>query len=189
MAGKEVALPGSVVGATSPPGISPINSVAIRESFVGQYLESINTKGTWVDSIQKAFGFEQLQFSALDALYATSGAVGLALLVPLAVATGPVSIPVVALGSTLVGISAVGMSEPDRAHKIGAGVAAGATIITNPKAVGFVLREAYGAGKETAKQSLTLLNTTIGPVVVILGATGAAAATNLLNTKKRKRPS
>jgi hypothetical protein len=183
--GKEVALPSTPSGATP---ISIINSVAIRESFVGQYLEGFNTQGTWVDSIQKAFGLEHIQFSALDALYAISGAAGIALLVPLAAATGPVSIPAVALGSTLVGFSAIGMSEPDRVHKIGAGVAAGATIITNPKAVGFVLKEAYGAGKETAKQSLTLLNTTIGPVVVILGATGAAAAANLVNAKKRKRP-
>ena len=118
--------------------VSPINAVAIRESNIGQYLETINTGGTWISQVQETLGFQKIEFSALDAVYATAGAVGIAILVPLAVATGPVSIPLMAAGSTLVAISAAGLSEEERRTKIGTGIAAGATILINPKALVFV---------------------------------------------------
>ena len=73
---------------------SPINPVAIRESTLGSYLESINTGNTWFQSVQETLGFDPKPLTALDALYATSGIAGMALLIPLAVGTGAVSIPI-----------------------------------------------------------------------------------------------
>lgn len=163
--------------------VSPLNAVAIRESGPGQYLESINTGGTWVQSIQESLGLEPTQFTALDALYAFSGAAGLALLTVTTLGTGTVLV-----GATLVGISAVGLSEPERRTKIGAGIAVGTTLITNPKAVGFVVKEAYGASKEAVKQTATLVNSTIGPVMIGLG-TVTAGAFALVATSKQKRGS
>ena len=39
--------------------VSPINAVAIRESNIGQYLETINTGGTWISQVQETLGFQK----------------------------------------------------------------------------------------------------------------------------------
>src|SRR4051794_12973816 len=114
----------------SPTSISPINSVAIRESSLGSYLESISTAGTWFESMQTKLGFQPTEISALDISYMAAGALGVAMLLPIAVGAGPVSLLALAGSSSLITISAVGMSEEDRRTKIGAGIAAGATVLT-----------------------------------------------------------
>lgn len=165
---------------------SPVNAVAIRESTLGQYLESINTGGTWLSRVQETLGFQPTEFTALDAVYAASGAIGMALLVPLAVATGPVAVLPVVVGSTLVGISAVGLTEEDRRTKIGTGIVAGATAITNPQALVFVAKEAYGAGKETVKQTVELAKSSIGLTTAALGLGTSIVATSVIVVKNRK---
>ena len=110
-------------------------------------------------------------------MYAAAGAVGIALLVPIAVVSGSVSIPLVAAGSTLVAISAVGLSEEDRRTKIGAGIAAGTATIINPRALVFVAKEAYGATKETVKQGIELAKTGIGLTTASMGLVSSALVT------------
>lgn len=168
---------------------SSINAVAIRESSLGQYLESLNTGGTWLTSVQESLGLPKVEFSALDAMYAAAGALGFGILV----VAGPVSIPVVVGSSTLMAISAIGLSEEDRRAKIGTGIAAGALTITNPQAVVFVAKEAYGATKETIKQSVELAKTGIGLTTAALGFGTSVIATYVIvkkrKTNKRKRVS
>ena len=171
---------------------SPLNPVAIRESTLGSYLESINTGGTWFQHIQETLGFEPKPLTALDVAYAASGIAGIALLVPLAVGAGAVSIPLVAAGSALVAVSAVGLSEEDRRTKIGAGIAGGALVVWKPGVAAFIVKEAYSGTKETLKQSVELAKTGIGFTTSLLGFGTALVGGTILyhNTnKKRKKPS
>ena len=168
---------------------SPINPVAIRESTLGSYLESINTGNTWFQSVQETLGFDPKPLTALDALYATSGIAGMALLIPLAVGTGAVSIPILAAGSTLIAVSAVGLSEEERRTKIGAGIAAGTVVVWKPGVAAFVVKEAYSATKETVKQSVELAKTGFGFTTAALGFGTAYMAGNIWLAKKRKKKS
>lgn len=166
---------------------SPINAVAIRESSLGQYLESVNTKGTWFQTVQESLGFEPKPVTALDVFYTSVGIVGTAMLIPIAVVSGPVSVPLVAVGSTLVAISAVGMSEEDRRTKIGSGIAAGALVIWKPGVATFIVKEAYSATKETAKQTVELAKSGIGLTTAALGLATAMIGTSLVVAKKKNR--
>lgn len=166
---------------------SPINALTIRESTLGQYLESISTDGTWFSALQESLGFQARPLTALDAVYMTAGAVGCALLIPLAAATGPVSLTALMIGPTLIGISAVGLSEADRRQKISAGIAAGALVITSPNSVTYIFREAFTATKETAKQTVTLATSTIGLVTTILGLITSVMVTKTILAKKKNK--
>lgn len=161
---------------------SSINAVAIRESSLGQYLESINTGGTWLTTVQETLGLPKVEFSALDAMYTAAGALGFGILV----VAGPVSIPVVVGSSALIGVAAVGLSEEDRRAKIGTGIAAGALTITNPQAVVYVAKEAYGATKETIKQTVELAKTAAGMTTSAIGFGTAALGTYVIIVKNRK---
>lgn len=167
---------------------SPLNAIAIRESSLGSYLESINTEGTWISTIQESLGLEKVTFTALDGAYVAAGALGVAALIPLAMGAAPVLSLVV--GSTLIGIASVGMSEPDRTVKIGAGIASAGALITHPSATAYAFKEAYSAGKETVKQTLTLANSGIGVTTATLGLASSVAIAGGVyhqNKKKRKR--
>lgn len=171
---------------------SVVNAVTIRKSTLGQYLESINTQGTWIQQVQETLGFQPTPFTALDAVYTVTGIAGMALLIPLAVSSGPVSIPLIAAGSTLIGLSAVGLSEEDRRQKIGAGIVGGTLVLFKPSAAGFVLKEAYSATKETVKQTVELAKSGIGLTTSTIGFGTAVIGTSVIlkrksNNKKRKR--
>jgi hypothetical protein len=161
--------------------VSPVNAVAIRQTTLGQYLESINTDGTWVQSVQQTLGVENpISFSALDAMYVTSGAVGLATLVlggltPLALIVSP----------TLLAVSAIGMSEEDRKNKLLSGVAAGGAILTNPAAAAFVVKEAFNATKETVKQTAQLAQTGIGFTTAALGFGSSVVLAGAVISKRK----
>lgn len=167
---------------------SPINAVAIRESSIGQYLESISSAGTWFQTVQEKLGFEPKPITALDVLYTSMGVAGTAMLIPIAAATGPVSIPLIAVGSTLIGISAIGLSEEDRRTKIGSGIVAGSLVIWKPSVAGFVVKEAYSATKETAKQTVELAKSSIGLTTAALGTITAVIGATAIISKKRNGP-
>src|SRR5579864_3493958 len=170
--------------------VSPVNAIAIRETSLGQYLESINTGNTWFSKVQESLGFDAQPFTALDALYITTGVAGMALLVVPLAAGSALSLPVLAVGTVLTSVSAVGMAEHDRATKIGSGIAAGSLIVFQPQAASFAFKQAVGATTETIKQTATLATTGIGVVTSGLGfatATLGTAAVLHQRSKKRKR--
>src|SRR5690349_9596387 len=110
---------------------SPVNAISIRDSTLGQYLESTNTDATWFSQVQTSLGIsEPIQLTALDLAYTVSGIAGLALLVPIATGATFTMIPAL-IGSTLIATTAVGMSEENRRTKIGTGIVTGVTVLTN----------------------------------------------------------
>lgn len=171
---------------------SPINAVAIRDSTFGSYLESINTGGTWFQRVQEMLGYTNPKpLTALDAFYVAAGVGGVTLLaIPLAAGT-TLTLPVLAVGTVLTGLSAVGMSEEERREKIGSGIAAGTLVVFQPSAAAFVVKEAYAASKETVKQSVELAKTTVGLTTAGLGflttATGTLIVLEKVRRNKRKR--
>lgn len=170
--------------------ISPINAVSIRDSSFGQYLESINTTGTWFEKVQTILGFEPKPITALDVLYTSSGILGVSMLIPIGTSSGPVSMPLLAVGSTLVVISAIGLSEEERRTTILSGISAGAFVIWEPGVAGFILREAYFATKETAKQTVELAKSAIGLTTTFLGfATAAVGGSAILLIPQKKKKS
>jgi len=166
--------------------ISPLNSKSIEESSLGQYLESINTSGTWIETTQKQLGYENGTVTALDAAYIAAGGIGFATLF-----IG--SLPALLVGAPLVAISAIGMNDPNRRNTIGTGVAATAATITNPGAAAYVAKQAIDAGKTTVNQTVDLAKTTIGFGTALLGLGSsvvvAQAVVNKRKNNKRKSTS
>ncbi len=168
-------------------GESPFNSIAIRESSFGQYLESINTGGTWFQRMQQTLGYSDKPLTALDALYVTTGVAGAAILaIPLA-AGATLTFPVLAVGTVLTAISAIGMNEEDRRQKIGAGIVGGTLIVFQPSAAAFVVKEAYSATKETVKQTAELAKTGIGFTTAALGFGTSVVALVIVKRETKKK--
>jgi hypothetical protein len=178
----------ALTGAAPGVEVSPVNAVALRETTFGRYLESINTDGTWFQRVQETLGFQPTPFNALDAFYITTGVAGITLLaIPLA-AGATLSTPVLIIGSTLTGLSALGMSEQDRAVKIGSGIAGGTLVLFQPRAATFVIKEAFRATGETAKQTIELAKTGIGLTTAALGLiTAVVGAGAILAARRRRR--
>ena len=190
MSSKELVVP--LTGGAPGVEVSPVNAIAIRETSLGQYLESINTGETWFARMQQSLGFEPQPLTALDALYITSGIAGAAILaVPFATGT-VLSLPVLAAGAILTSVSAIGMSEQDRATKIGGGIAAGALVVFQPQTAAYVVKEAFGATTEVLKQTAQLATSGIGLTTAGLGLgftliAGEAVISKKKNHNKKRR--
>src|SRR5690242_11295925 len=129
---------------------SPVHSVAIRETRLGSYLESINSKGTWLTTIQEHVGItEPTSISLLDVAYLAAGSLGMVLLVPIAVGTGPVALLAVGGSAALVAMSAIGLNEPERSVKIGTGMALVTGILVKPSVIPFMGKQLVVATTET----------------------------------------
>lgn len=161
--------------------VSPLNPVTIRGSVVGSYLESINTKGTFVEKIQTGLGWTPTSVSALDALYIGSGVAGILVLT----ASTPVALFV---GGSMIGFTAIGLSEPEKRQVILGGIASTAIIASNPQTTVYVVKEAYQATKQTVNESVQLAKSAIGLGTTLLGILSSLAiAAVIVNKNKRKR--
>lgn len=168
--------------------VSPISSISIRESTLGQYLESITTRGTWIHKVQEYLGVQEpIQFTMLDATYTASGIGGILL----AISSGGLIGPALVTGSALIGLTAIGMNEEDRRTKIGTGIVLGSSILTHPTAFAYTAKEAYKATTETVKATVDLASSGIGFTTATLGVVTSVCATSLIvaQSKKRKRSS
>src|SRR6185437_15107334 len=116
--------------------------LGLNQTTLGNYLSTYSTEGTWFEKVQVYLGDQNpTPLTALDVTYMGLGSIGF---FTLALGTTPALL----VGSPLVLIAAVGMKEQGKTKEILAGIGTGATLLVNPTAASYVIKEAYGATKQ-----------------------------------------
>jgi hypothetical protein len=129
--------------------------LGLNRTTLGQYLETYSTKDTWFEKVQVYLGDKNpVPLTMLDAAYIGLGSIGF---FTLSLGTTPALL----VGAPLVLITAVGMKEQGKTKEILAGIGTGATLLLNPTAASYVLKEAYSSAKEVVKESVELAKTGI----------------------------